>query len=171
MKRLQLKSKIVKFFILTFLLCSSTCKKDEYSEVPYAYVELELNIYNELAIVGVGQFVVIKPAATYGQISIYDPYQNVTYPAVGGKFTGKGIILYHYSPDEWHAYDNTCTYKPQTDNAEVVTYKDSMYFICPKCKSHFLILDGTPAKGSPAPRPLKQYRTIIDGYSNLLITN
>mgnify|MGYP003877104357 CR=1 FL=1 len=155
-----------------FFFPSNTCKKDnEFSEVPYAYVDIELNTINELSVIGVGQFILIRPSATYGQIVLYDPYQNVTYPPIGGKFTGKGIILYHYGPDEWHAYDNTCTYLPQTDNAEVTIHKDSLYAVCPKCKSRFFLLDGSPAAGSVAPRPLKQYHTLIDEYGNLLITN
>ena len=153
------------------LLGANTCKKEEYSEVPYAFVEIELNVYNELSVIGVGQFMLITPASLYGQVILYDPYQNVTYPPVSGKFMGKGIILYHYGPNEWIAYDRTCTYKPQTNYDQVTVNKDSMYYICPVCKSHFLTIDGVPSAGSLAPRPLKQYRTIVDGYNNLQITN
>ena len=164
-------SKIKLFFLFLFLLCNSfSCKKDDYSEVPYAYTDITLNVYNELSTVGIGQFVIIYPSTTPGQIRMVDPFSGAQYN-IGGNFTGKGLILYRYNMDEWNAYDITCTYIPKPANAAVQVWNDSLFAVCQSCKSRFLIHDGSPQSGILATRALKRYNAILEPHGNLYITN
>jgi len=180
-----------KLFYLTLSICYisiiGSCSKfdknkddttKDTANVPYAYVNIKLNIYNELSVVGIGSLVIIQPSSTPGKISIYYPGTNTSNNLTcDGSFTGKSLILYHYnsSPEEWRSYDNTCTYDAVTlknyDNpTPEQPYGDGTTFFCPTCGTRYLILDGSHTNG-PAGFPLKRYNTTVDSKNNVIITN
>lgn len=161
-------SKIQIIFGIILLVFVLSCKKDPNNQVPYSYVNIQLNVLNDLSTVGVGEYVLIVPdSLQQGYIKIENTLHNLNFIEFG-TFTGKGIILYHADQGEWIAYDNTCTYEPQTQDAAVVVQNNGIYAQCPKCNSKFLLLDGSPVSPSLASAPLKQYQANFDPTTNSL---
>ncbi len=80
-----------------------------------------------------------------------------------------GIILFRLHERDFNAFDLTCPYDP-VNNCKIEHIEEGLFARCPCCESEFnLVYDGSVQKG-PAKRPLKQYRTTIQG-SRLHISN
>ena len=79
-------------------------------------------------------------------------------------FGVKGIIIYHIHPNEFKAFDRTCSYQPASDCAivEINDLTNPTHLIDSCCNSMFFLEDGTPFNG-PAIRSLKEYQTTYDG--------
>ncbi len=74
-----------------------------------------------------------------------------------------GIIIFRRGDREFNAFDRTCTFQPSENCAVVIM--DDLFAECPCCGSQFHLsfeYPASPEKG-PAKRPLKQYRTTVDG--------
>jgi len=80
-------------------------------------------------------------------------------PVTGGY---RGIIIYRKSDNEFMAYERACANDPTADSAQVRIEVSGITCYCPKCKSKYILLDGSPFEG-PSQWPLKQYRTNYDG--------
>ena len=80
-------------------------------------------------------------------------------PVTGGY---RGIIIYRKSEVEFMAFERACSYDPTADSARVRIDVSGILCYCPKCKSKYILLDGTPYDG-PSHWALKQYRTNYDG--------
>lgn len=84
-------------------------------------------------------------------------------------YTGgvNGILIYHYSTDEYQAYERTCPHDPDCGKV----YVDEANFnavdtVC--CGSEFsLLLNGTVTQG-PSLYPLKTYACFFDAGTNTL---
>jgi nitrite reductase/ring-hydroxylating ferredoxin subunit len=87
-------------------------------------------------------------------------------PVTGGY---RGIIIYRKSETEFMAYERACAYDPTADSAQVRVENSGITCYCPKCKSKYVLLDGSPYSG-PSHWALKQYRTVYDGMF-LYVTN
>ena len=74
----------------------------------------------------------------------------------------RGIIIYHYTLDEFHAYDRHCTYQPQNSCGRVKVSSDNITLVDTCCGSKFVIVDGSVLNG-PAGMSLKQYQCTYDG--------
>ena len=129
------------------LLCLITsvlfaCKKKsdtQQPEIPYVIVNFSIN-----------------PNSTqYIELNHIGGYVPVT----GGY---RGIIIYRVSETEFKAYERACAYDPTADSAQVRMDVSGLTMTCPKCKSKYIILDGSPY-GGPTQWSLKQYRTSYDG--------
>ena len=72
----------------------------------------------------------------------------------------KGILVYR-SINDFYAYDRLCTLKSDSC-LPVVMDKSNLFAIDTKCKSKYLILDGSPNSG-PSKYPLIKYQTTFDG--------
>jgi len=130
--------------VLSFLLISiSSCNEEIPDEIiPYAYVNLELNLnliqYQELRNIG-------------GYLYI-DPIEGAGY---------KGIIIYHEGNDVYKAFERACSYDPRA-NCDPVVVDESGIFMIHKCCNSSFNFNGNPT-GGPASLDLLQYRTYVDG--------
>ena len=123
---------------LPAVFLSSMCETSKGYEIPYILVDLHLGIYGELGNPGIGTSVEVS----------------------GGV---NGIIIYREDLDIYHAYDRTCTLWPE-HNEKVAEDTDFVgLYVCPECKSQYLLLLGADPIEGPATFGLKEYRTVIDG--------
>lgn len=81
----------------------------------------------------------------------------------------RGIVLYRLGPTAILAYEKNCTYTPNEACATVEVDASGLFMIDPCCGSTFQFSNGQPT-GGPAWRPLRQYRTQLNG-SVLTITD
>ena len=85
---------------------------------------------------------------------------------IGGSVTVtggyKGIIIYRKTENEFMAFERACAYDPTADSSQVRIEVSGITCNCPKCKSKYILLDGSPFQG-PSQWALKQYRTNYDG--------
>ena len=133
--------KILKYTVLLLvsLLVFVSCKKENKNPIPDVYVSFYMNIsstiYIELASVG-------------GWVNLTGGY--------------KGVVVYRASSDEFVAFERACPYDWETDSAYVDVEPSGLVLQCKKCKSEYLILDGSIVSGV-AKYPLKQYKADFDG--------
>ena len=140
MNRLHRITKLPIFLTITLIsILFIRCDKNQ-SNIPYVYVNFPITIgdpeYFDLE--AVGNHVFIKNAGV------------------------NGIIIYRSSINEFHAYDRTCTYKPEKNCAVIDDSTSSILVKCPCCGSKFGLDYGYVTSG-PATRPLKEYHTSFDG--------
>lgn len=136
-------------FLVMFITVMFSCSKksqDQGPEIPFVAVN----------------FVISPNSTQYIELNHMGGYVTVT----GGY---RGIIIYRKSENEFMAYERACAYDPTADSAQVRVDVSGITMTCPKCKSKYIILDGSPY-GGPTQWPLKQYRTNYDG-TYLYITN
>jgi nitrite reductase/ring-hydroxylating ferredoxin subunit len=81
----------------------------------------------------------------------------------------QGIILYK-SGNTYLAYERNCSFHP-INNVGAIVYADvsNRFMIDHSCNSSFNFEEGTPT-GGPAWRPLRRYKTFLDG-TELTITD
>lgn len=125
--------------LLSPLLLTPGCKKEEKLNVPLVPVDIEINLnlpeYNALLVTGGWAYI------------------------TGGS---EGLVVYRSSPEEFVALDRHCTYQPEnlcrvTVDASGVMARDTT---C--CHSAFLLMDGSVTNG-PAVLGLKRYHTTFNG--------
>lgn len=80
----------------------------------------------------------------------------------------RGIIIYRKSSTTYLAFEKNCSYHPNEACATVEVHASGLFMTDPCCGSSFNFDDGLP-NGGPAWRPLRQYRTQLNG-SVLTIT-
>ncbi len=138
-------SKLIKIFIIS-LLISTFIGCDDYDNwIPNVRVDRRLDLNTELATLGLLQARMIDNEGV------------------------NGILLFRLEDRQFNAFDRTCPFQPE-DNCAVDFDDAELKAVCPCCGSEFeLFYNGDILKG-PARRPLKQYRTVIEG-SMLRITN
>jgi len=147
--------KITKISIIIFLtfICI-TCKKEPSENFPYAQVSLSINLITNP--IGIGTAIGCPNSANLCTIGA----------------AGKGILIYNSDGITYIAYAALCTNFPKDTSAvELNSTLGGDEAQCPKCKSRFLLTDGSVLNG-PAKYPLKQYSVsdYNDGTS-LLIQN
>ena len=81
----------------------------------------------------------------------------------------RGIIVYCEEVGKYHAYERTCSYRPNDACATVNVDPSNLFMIDPCCSSTFDFVTGMPIGGGAAWRPLRKYQTIANG-SELTIT-
>jgi nitrite reductase/ring-hydroxylating ferredoxin subunit len=139
MRKSALKGLLLLFCLATVLFACKKKTDTQQPEIPYVTVNFSINPnstqYLELNHIG-------------GSV-----------PVTGGY---RGIIIYRVSETEFKAYERACAYDPTADSAQVRMDVSGLTMTCPKCKSKYIILDGSPY-GGPTQWSLKQYRTNYDG--------
>lgn len=123
--------------VFVLILISTECETSGY-RIPYARVDLHLNIISELG----------NPA-------------NTTSILVDGG--ANGLVVYREDFDVFHVYDRTCTMYPEHNEA---VEEDSVFagiFTCPECESKFLLLTGGDPLEGPATFGLFEYFSRVDG--------
>jgi len=134
-------------FMTVILLGTSSCSKDTQApEIPYVYVNFNLN-----------------PNGTqYIKLNVVNGWETVT----GGY---NGILIFRKSVNEFSAFERACPNDPMKKGAQVRVDLSGITCYCPVCGSKFIMVDGTPYEG-PSHFPLKQYTTVYDG-AMLYISN
>ncbi|MFO8088071.1 MAG: Rieske (2Fe-2S) protein [Bacteroidales bacterium] len=142
------KQFLISFIFLLGLFLFPHCDKSKQQNlIPNVHVNISLDINSTM----------------YTGLNVVGGYEYIT----GGY---RGIVVYRMAYDEFVAYDRACPYDHhENSDARVDVEDNGLTLIDSVCMSRFLLLDGSVVKG-PAERPLKSYRTQLDG-DNLLIFN
>jgi nitrite reductase/ring-hydroxylating ferredoxin subunit len=74
----------------------------------------------------------------------------------------RGIIVYRKNATTYLAYERNCSYHPNDACATVDVHASNLFMIDSCCGSSFDFDDGQPT-GGPAWRPLRRYRSFVDG--------
>lgn len=114
------------------------CSKDQAYQVPYAQVNLEININNP-------QYINLNHPGGYA-------YSN------GGL---KGLILYRRDNTTINAYDRQSPFDP-VNGCRLYVDSTEIYAVDSCSVSTFLLLDGSASTG-PAARGMIQYQSTFDG--------
>jgi hypothetical protein len=164
-------SKLGLFFgILATAISFTACVKDNKDVVPYARIDLILDLSTDLSHLGPQETATITPNASGigGVIRFTNPQYPVIPLGAGQILQGNGVIIYRSDVYEYEVFDITCTFQAQTDYCRLDRSEDfEGLYICPCCESKFLVQnDGFVFEG-PAAMPLKRYPSFID--NNALI--
>ncbi|MES2629197.1 MAG: hypothetical protein V4616_09555 [Bacteroidota bacterium] len=133
-----MKSLILSFLTFSVLVLNPACRKEAAYQVPYAAVNLEININNP-------QYVNL--GHTGGWV-----YSN------GGL---KGLILYRKDQGTINAYDRQSPFDIEA-GCRMSVDSTEIYAEDTCSKSKFLLIDGSASSG-PASRGMIQYQTTFDG--------
>ncbi len=127
--------------IWLILFSCFACTKTQESPVPNVTVNTRINL----------------------QSPVYSQLQTIGGTAMieGGY---RGILIYHKGPNEYAAYDRSCTYN-STDTCSYVRLDSAISSVgCNCCSSRFQLYDGTPTHG-PANNSLRSFQTsVVDDY-------
>ena len=123
-------------FTIALVLLSTNCDTGGY-RIPYVLVDLHLNIISELG----------------------NPAINSSTLIDGGV---NGLIVYREDFGLFHVYDRTCTLYPEHNTAVEPDEDFEGVFICPECKSRYLLLTGAEPLEGPATFPLHEYYSRVD---------
>ena len=75
----------------------------------------------------------------------------------------RGIIIYRKNSNTYLAYERNCSFHPNDACATVDVHSSKLFLIDTCCGSSFGFDDGVPT-GGPAWRPLRRYKTYLNGY-------
>ncbi|WP_017730066.1 Rieske (2Fe-2S) protein [Nafulsella turpanensis] len=130
---------LFKLLPLYLLLLFSSCESElPDSPIPYAYVNVEINL-NDI------RYQILQQPNGY----IYLP---------GGV---RGIIVIADGFGNYTAFDRACPFHPAEDCALIEMHESGFYLFDDCCGSTFS-LSGQPTAG-PARSPLRQYNTFLNG--------
>lgn len=76
-------------------------------------------------------------------------------------YGGNGIIVFRVGPDEFKAYDCTCTHEIEEGCGVIIDENNVAGAVCPCCHSEYELIYGTATKG-PAKSSLKQYHVYFN---------
>ena len=78
--------------------------------------------------------------------------------SVSAGYKDHGIIVYRAGQDEFYAFDRTCTFEEQLNEAVDLDVPTDLTAECPDCGSVYVLPSlAYPEKDGPAVYPLKQY--------------
>jgi nitrite reductase/ring-hydroxylating ferredoxin subunit len=143
-------------------LAATACEKPYVSSIPYARVNLELDLNFE-------DKDLLPPLA----FKLYTP-QNINQ---AGELTGfGGVLVYHginaLGTDAYYAFDAACPHEASRSVTVEVT-DDHLYALCPRCHTRYDLLSGigNPVEG-PGKEQLKSYNVRFLADRNIIhITN
>ncbi len=127
--------------------------------LPVILFSCEPNLVDDpIPIVNFDELVVNLSFPDYTELNREGGYKDVS--DLGGGV--RGIILYRISSSAFVAYEKNCSYTPNEACATVEVHSSGLFMTDPCCASSFNFSDGLPT-GGPAWRPLRQYRTQLNG--------
>lgn len=130
----------VKIFLIILLITSiqifDSCKKNDNVSTVYVDFTIDVTSYQ------------------YSDLDHDGGYVYVT----GGE---NGLLIYR-SINVFYIYDRQCTLRSDSCR-QLVMDKSNLYAIDTKCKSKYLILDGSPDGTGPSKKPLIRYHSNFDG--------
>jgi len=133
--------------IYTILLYSSfiglfvACKSDSQNTVPYAYVNISIDMQDP-------EFINLQNVGGTEMIT--------------GGYNNNGIVVYRSGIDEFKAYDRTCPFNVDDDCQVKTDSTSQILVVCSCCGSKYELVYGSVVK-TPAKIPLKEYRTSFNG--------
>jgi Rieske Fe-S protein len=134
--------------LLLLTACNKTNSTDSSSAIPYAAVNLTLNVNS----------------SAYTSLT---PVGGVAYLTSVGY---RGIMLYHINAGTILAFDRTCSYDISDVNG-IVYAQNNGTAICPDCNSTYLLANGNVNTG-PSTIGLTEYHTTyVQSTGVLTITN
>lgn len=137
-KKVTLKNTVkIWVLILPLILMSTRCDNTSY-QIPYARIELHLNIISELG----------------------NPL-NDSYTVIDGGVNG--LIIYRESYNVFHAYDRTCTLYPDHNEQVMPDENFDGVFTCPECESQYLLSTGASPISGSANFSLHEYACSVEG--------
>lgn len=144
MKNMNFKLMKIVLTLLILVSVSSSCE-DKDMIIPYVYVHFE--------------------------VYLDDPNRQDLIPIGGTTFVDgyghRGILIYHYSNEEYWAYDRACTYHPN-ENCSITDGSNWSTVACSCCDSEYsLFSDGLVSKG-PAKFALHKYRVSYNQGARIL---
>lgn len=172
MNRINLISKLGLFFVFSAFFLILACERQKEDVVPYVFINLSLDLSNEMALLGVSETATIIPDQNgNGVIRFSNPqYPHITL-GPSQIVNGNGIVIYRAALYDYEVYDLTCTFRAQTDYCRLGRSVDfEGLYECPCCNSKFLVNSGAYVFQGPASMPLKPYPAIISG-TRLMINN
>ena len=124
--------------VLFYTLIASCSSKENYIKNVYVNCEIDINLpqYSDLNIAGNSIFI--------------------------NNHGNKGLIIYHFSTNEYRVYDRNCSYQPRLTCARIDSINSTIAY-CGCCDSAFLLDQNGEAINSPAILPLKQYNWALNG--------
>ena len=164
-------SKLGLFFgILATLVSFTACVKDNNDVVPYARIDLILDLSTDLSHLGPQETATVTPNP--GGIGGVIRFSHPQYPEIplgaGQILQGNGVIIFRSGVYEYEVYDITCTFQAQTDYCRLDRSEDfEGLYVCPCCDSKFLVQNSGFVFEGPAAMPLKRYASYIE--NNALI--
>jgi hypothetical protein len=176
MNKIDSISKLGLFFgILATTVPFTACVKDNKDVVPYARIDLILDLSTDLSHLGPQQTATVIPNASGigGVISFSNPQYPEIPLGAGQILQGNGVIIYRSDIYEYEVYDITCTFQAQTDYCRLERDEDwdDLLFVCPCCDSKFLVQENMIGVfEGPAAMPLKRYAAYIENNA-LIIRN
>ena len=135
MKRIKIAILLLPLYVLGTAACNENNPVDL---IPFAYVNTDLYLKN----------IQYQDLRQHGGFIYLDQ--------VGFR----GIIVYN-DAGRYRAFERACTYDPRSD-CEPVKVDDSTLFMVHDCCSSVYNFDGNPTAG-PAPLPLREYITFVEG--------
>jgi len=150
---MELKSKIVFFFIAVLITFSVTgCKKNKNDVIPDVYVDFTINLSDP-------EFFELNAIGNTRIVTRYT--NNWGYSAAG--YGDNGIIVYRSTLEDFYAYDCTCPYDFVINGTSVKLKIDGIFAVCPVCGTTYALPSfGTPYSGVGR-YPLKNYKTNFNG--------
>jgi len=131
--------------VVSFLI--EACNKDEKNIIPDTPTDFYLDLDNPMF---------IDLNAIGNSVIVTSSYQG----NASAGYNNHGIIVYRASQTEFYAFDRTCTFEEQLNEAVDLDIPTDLTAKCPNCGSVY-VLPGFayPDKDGPAVYPLKQYFT------------
>jgi hypothetical protein len=159
MKTLAIFSKLLIFLVFSncFVLLQS-CKKSTGNIIADTFVDFTISLNDPLFIDlnSIGNSVIVNS-------SYFGPNSS--------GYKDHGIIIYRASQTEFYAFDRTCTWEENLDQAVELDLPADLSAECPECGSHYILPSyGYPDNDGPAQYPLKNYNTQFDG-TNIWVYN
>ena len=111
-------SKLGLFFgILATAISFTACVKDNKDVVPYAHIDLILDLSTDLSHLGPQETATVTPLPNgIGGVIRFSHPQYPEIPLGAGQILqGNGVIIYRSDVYEYEVYDITCTFQAQTD--------------------------------------------------------
>jgi len=129
------------------------CKKNNSDVIPDTFIDFTIDLNNPqyIDLNVVGNTIMIS-AQTLGIISLgYDNH---------------GILIYRASEDEFYAFDRTCPFEEELNQAVAIDNAGDVTAECPKCHTEYVLPSyGYPTDKGPGTYPLKMYKTGLSGTS------
>lgn len=145
-------SKLRKFLLILLVsLLIAGCNKREKHLVPDVPTDFVINLDDPrfIDLNAVGNSVIVT-SSYWGNLS--------------AGYSNHGFIVYRAGQDEFYAFDRTCTFEEQLDEAVNFDSLSIFNVKCPNCGSVYVLPSlAYPDKDGPATYPLKQYHAEYSG--------
>ena len=126
-------------------LLIATCNKEENNIIPDVPTDFVIDLNDPMF---------IELNAIGNSVIVTSSYRG----SLSAGYNNHGIIIYRAGQDEFYAFDRTCTFEEQLNEAVNIDSIRTLTAKCPNCGSVYVLPSlAYPEKDGPAVYPLKQY--------------